>query len=165
MAQIKKPTPKATKPTKQQVAQAKARAGGNNPVKVTNKGLKKLGGAALIAASFTPVGRVAKVVKTVSTAKKAATASTKARAAQGAKIDLQQKATIASKAKTSALEKQIKEIETQIKANATRATELAKKSKAPGAPDRTSGLLDANKKLSADLKKIRQSYYDAKTTF
>lgn len=52
---------KATKPTKQQIAQAKARAGGNNPVKVTNKGLKKLGSAAVMAASFTPAGRAAKV--------------------------------------------------------------------------------------------------------
>ena len=51
----------AQKPTKQQVAQAKARAGGNNPVKVTNAGLKKLGSAAVIAASFTPVGRGVKV--------------------------------------------------------------------------------------------------------
>jgi hypothetical protein len=51
---------KPTKPTKQQVAQAKARAGGNNPVKVTNAGLKKLGSAALIAASLTPAGRVVK---------------------------------------------------------------------------------------------------------
>ena len=51
---------KTTKPTKQQVAQAKARAGGNNPVKVTNAGLKKLGGAALIAASMTPAGRAVK---------------------------------------------------------------------------------------------------------
>ena len=61
---------KTTKPTKQQVAQAKARAGGNNPVKVTNAGLKKLGGAALIAASMTPAGRA---VKTATTAVKVAT--------------------------------------------------------------------------------------------
>ena len=51
---------KTTKPTKQQAAQAKARAGGNNPVKVTNAGLKKLGSAAVIAASLTPAGRVVK---------------------------------------------------------------------------------------------------------
>jgi hypothetical protein len=61
---------KTTKPTKQQIAQAKARAGGNNPVKVTNAGLKKLGGAALIAASMTPAGRA---VKTATTAVKVAT--------------------------------------------------------------------------------------------
>ena len=61
----------ATKPTKQQVAQAKARAGGNNPVKVTNAGLKKLGSAALIAASFTPAGRVARGAATVAKAAKA----------------------------------------------------------------------------------------------
>lgn len=60
---------KTTKPTKQQVAQAKARAGGNNPVKVTNAGLKKLGSAALIAASLIPAGRG---VKTAATAVKAA---------------------------------------------------------------------------------------------
>ena len=63
---------KATKPTKQQIAQAKARAGGNNPVKVTNKGLKKLGSAAVMAASFTPAGRVAKVAATAVKATKAA---------------------------------------------------------------------------------------------
>jgi hypothetical protein len=59
---------KTTKPTKQQIAQAKARAGGNNPVKVTNAGLKKLGSAAVIAASFTPVGRAAKTAGTVAKA-------------------------------------------------------------------------------------------------
>jgi hypothetical protein len=58
MAAAKKSTARQ-KPTAQQRAQAKARAGGNNPIIVTNKGLKKLGKAALIAASFTPVGRVA----------------------------------------------------------------------------------------------------------
>jgi len=62
---------KTTKPTKQQVAQAKARAGGNNPVKVTNAGLKKLGGAALIAASMTPAGRGAKIAVTAAKAVKA----------------------------------------------------------------------------------------------
>ena len=59
---------KTTKPTKQQIAQAKARAGGNNPVKVTNAELKKLGSAAVIAASFTPVGRAAKTAGTVAKA-------------------------------------------------------------------------------------------------
>ena len=54
----------ATKPTKQQVAQAKARAGGNNPVKVTNAELKKLASGALIAASFIPVGRGVKAAGT-----------------------------------------------------------------------------------------------------
>jgi hypothetical protein len=69
---------KTTKPTKQQIAQAKARAGGNNPVKVTNAELKKLGSGALIAASFTPAGRA---VKTAATAVKAASkASSAARA-------------------------------------------------------------------------------------
>jgi hypothetical protein len=65
------------KPTKQQIAQAKARAGGNNPIKVTDAGLKKLGSAAVIAASLTPVGRVAKTAGTV--AKAAVKATTKKR--------------------------------------------------------------------------------------
>ena len=117
---------------------------------------------ALIGLSLLPAGRI---VKAVSTAKKATTAATKARAAQGAKITAQQKATVASKTKVSSLEKQIKEIEAQMKSNAARAKELANAKKAPGSPDRTSSLLDANKKLAADLKKIRQSYNDAKSTF
>ena len=75
----------ATKPTKQQVAQAKARAGGNNPVKVTNAGLKKLGSAAVIAASFTPAGRVvrgaATVAKAASGARKASTVAKSSRQA------------------------------------------------------------------------------------
>ena len=66
---------KTTKPTKQQAAQAKARAGGNNPVKVTNAGLKKLGGAAVIAASMTPAGRGAKIAVTAAKAVKAAKAA------------------------------------------------------------------------------------------
>lgn len=65
----------AAKPTKQQVAQAKARAGGNNPVKVTNAELKKLGSGALIAASFIPAGRVVKGVATAANAAKAAKAA------------------------------------------------------------------------------------------
>lgn len=75
----------AKKPTKQQIAQAKARAGGNNPVKVTNAGLKKLGQAALIAASFTPVGRVARgaatAAKAASGARKASTVGKSSRQA------------------------------------------------------------------------------------
>ena len=120
---------------------------------------------ALIGLSLLPAGRIVKAVSTARKASTAATAATKARTAQSAKITAQQKATVASKTKTSALEKQIKEIEAQIKSNAARAAELAKAKKAPGAPDRTSGLLDANKKLAADLKRIRQSYNDAKSTF
>ena len=122
---------------------------------------------ALVGLSLIPAGRavrgIATAAKAASTAKK--TTAT-ARAAQGAKITAQQKATVASKTKVTALEKQIKEIEEQIKSNAARAAELAKAKKAPGAPsNRELGLLDANKKLAADLKKIRQSYYDAKSTF
>jgi hypothetical protein len=59
----------AKKPTAQQKAQAKARAGGNNPIKVTKAGVKRLGKAALIAASVTPAGRG---VKAASMAVKAA---------------------------------------------------------------------------------------------
>jgi hypothetical protein len=62
---------KTIKPTKQQIAQGKARAGGNNPIKVTNTGLKKLGSAALIAASFTPAGRAVKVAATAAKTAKA----------------------------------------------------------------------------------------------
>jgi hypothetical protein len=66
---------KTSKPTKQQIAQAKARAGGNNPVKVTNAELKKLGSGALIAASFTPAGRAVKVAATAVKAAKTAKAA------------------------------------------------------------------------------------------
>jgi hypothetical protein len=62
---------KTIKPTKQQIAQGKARAGGNNPIKVTNTGFKKLGSAALIAASFTPAGRAVKVAATAAKTAKA----------------------------------------------------------------------------------------------
>jgi hypothetical protein len=59
----------AKKPTAQQKAQAKARAGGNDSIKVTKAGVKRLGQAALIAASLTPAGRG---VKAASMAVKAA---------------------------------------------------------------------------------------------
>jgi len=136
--------------------------------KATGKPAPRKKGGAVEAAiiGLIPAGRVVKgvatAVKAASTIKKA---SATAKAAQGAKITAQQKATVASKAKVTAAEKQIKEIEAQMKANAARAAELAKTKKAPGAPDRTSGLLDANKKLAADLKKARQLYNDAKSTF
>jgi hypothetical protein len=74
---------KAIKPTKQQIAQGKARAGGNNPINVTNAGLKKLGSAALIAASFTPAGRVVKAAATASKAAKAGSSARALKAAQG----------------------------------------------------------------------------------
>lgn len=77
---------KTTKPTKQQIAQAKARAGGNNPIKVTNKGLKKLGSAAVIAASFTPVGRAAKAVSTATKMAKTVNARKKFNAATEKRI-------------------------------------------------------------------------------
>jgi hypothetical protein len=69
------------KPTKQQIAQAKARAGGNNPIKVTDAGLKKLGSAAVIAASLTPIGRAAKTAGTVAKAAAKATAKKRVPAA------------------------------------------------------------------------------------
>jgi hypothetical protein len=68
----------AAKPTKQQVAQGKARAGGNNPIKVTNAGLKKLGSAVAIAASLTPTGRVVRGAATAAKAVKAETIMAKA---------------------------------------------------------------------------------------
>lgn len=78
---------KTTKPTKQQIAQAKARAGGNNPVKVTNAGLKKLGGAAVIIASMTPAGRGVKAVSTAANvAKRAKIMSNAAKKAEAIKI-------------------------------------------------------------------------------
>ena len=72
----------AKKPTAQQKAQAKARAGGNNPIKVTKAGVKRLGQAALIAASITPAGRGVKAasmaVKAASKVGSAARANTRA---------------------------------------------------------------------------------------
>ena len=59
---------KQPKPTKQQIAQAKARAGGNNPIKVTDAGLKKLGKAAVTAATLLPAGRAVKVAGTAAKA-------------------------------------------------------------------------------------------------
>lgn len=53
------------KPTKQQIAQAKARAGGNNPIKVTDKGLKKLGKVALEAAMIAAPGGAGAKIGTV----------------------------------------------------------------------------------------------------
>ena len=75
---------KTTKPTKQQIAQAKARAGGNNPVKVTNAGLKKLGSAAVTAATFVPAGRAVKVAVTAAKAAKGAKAAKTAKSARQA---------------------------------------------------------------------------------
>jgi hypothetical protein len=74
---------KAIKPTKQQIAQGKARAGGNNPINVTNAGLKKLGSAALIAASFTPAGRAVKAAATAAKTAKAGSSARALKAAQG----------------------------------------------------------------------------------
>lgn len=121
---------------------------------------------ALIGLSLLPAGRavkgIATAAKAASTAKKA---SASARAAQGARITAQQKATTSTKAKATSLEKQIKEIEAQMKSNAARAKELANAKRGPGAPDRVSGLLDTNKKLAADLKKIRQAYSNTKSNW
>lgn len=71
------------KPTAQQIAQGKARAGGNNPVKVTKAGVKRLGQAALIAASLTPAGRGVKVAATAAKAAKAGSTARALKAAQG----------------------------------------------------------------------------------
>jgi len=65
----------AQKPTKQQIAQAKARAGGNNPIKVTDAGLKKLGKAAVTAATLLPAGRAVKIATTAVKAAKVAKAA------------------------------------------------------------------------------------------
>jgi hypothetical protein len=92
----------AAKPTKQQVAQAKARAGGNNPIKVTNAGLKKLGSAALIAGSFTPVGRVVKGATMAAKATKVAKAAGKYTPAQKASLA---KATATAKKTAAKVEK------------------------------------------------------------
>ena len=73
---------KVIKPTAQQKAQAKARAGGNDSIKVTKAGVKRLGKAALIAASITPAGRGVKAasmaVKVATKAGSAARANTRA---------------------------------------------------------------------------------------
>jgi len=53
------------KPTKQQVAQAKVRAGGNNPIKVTDAGLKRLGKVALNAAMIAAPGGAGAKIGTV----------------------------------------------------------------------------------------------------
>ena len=79
---------KQPKPTKQQIAQAKTRAGGNNPVKVTKAGVKRLGKAALIVGSLTPAGRVAKVATTAVKATKVVKAARAAKAAKASKNSL-----------------------------------------------------------------------------
>lgn len=85
MAATKKSTVKQ-KPTAQQRAQAKARAGGNNPIIVTNKGLKKLGKAAVFAASMTPTGRAVKVASMVGKARAGQQVSSKVAKKIGDKI-------------------------------------------------------------------------------
>ena len=136
----------------------------------SKQNMKNVAGLALTVAGPGKVVKGAKLavkaVKTVQAAK-AAKATTKAgQLARDAKLVAQRKATTTRKTDMSSLQKQIAETEARIKGNAQRAAELAKKPKAPGAPsDRELGLLDANKKLAADLKKLRQTYYDTKTTF
>lgn len=66
------------KPTKQQIEQGKARAGGNNPIKVTDKGLKKLGSVVATAATVLPAGRAAKAATTVAKAAVKARSAAKA---------------------------------------------------------------------------------------
>ena len=72
----------AKKPTAQQKAQAKARAGGNDAIKVTKAGVKRLGKAALIAGSLTPAGRG---VKAASMAVKAVKAAKSAKAVKSSR--------------------------------------------------------------------------------
>ena len=96
----------AKKPTAQQKAQAKARAGGNDPIKVTKAGVKRLGQGALIAASLTPVGRGVKVASMAVKAGKAARAASIAQ-----KIAYKEKVTIPAK-------KVVKAAKAEIKANA-----------------------------------------------
>ena len=154
-----KPTPKPTaKPTPKPAAKKSS----NKGFTAQNIG-KAIAGAAAATAAVVPAGRAIKAVQAAKAAKATAKA---AQVARSAKITAQQKATTGRKTQISSLQKQIAETEARIKGNAQRAAELAKKPKAPGAPsDRELGLLDANKKLAADLKKLRQTYYDTKTTF
>jgi hypothetical protein len=96
------------KPTKQQVAQAKARAGGNNPIKVTDAGLKRLGKVALTAASMAvpgaagaKIGAVAGKAILRSIAKEARPAALKAaNKARGAGKQVNPKAPSGDKVKT-----------------------------------------------------------------
>jgi hypothetical protein len=96
------------KPTKQQVAQAKARAGGNNPIKVTDAGLKKLGKVALEAAMIAAPGGAGAKIGTVagkallrSIAKEARPAALKAaNKARGAGKQVNPKAPSGNKTKT-----------------------------------------------------------------
>jgi hypothetical protein len=134
--------------------------------KNVTRAAKQIGGAVLTIAGPGKVVKGVQLTAKAIKAAKAAKAAAKTKPTPASKITAQQKATTANKSRMSALEKQIKETEAQIKANAKRAAELAKKPKAPGAPsDRELGLLDANKRLAAELKKIRQAYSDAKNTW
>ena len=63
---------KKQKPTKAQVAYGKARAGGQDPIKVTNKGLRRAGkAAAIVAINLTPTGRAASTVAKIASLSKA----------------------------------------------------------------------------------------------
>jgi len=88
----------AKKPTAQQKAQAKARAGGNDAIKVTKAGVKRLGKAALIAGSLTPVGRGVKVASmAVKAASKIAPEARALKAAQGKSLASPVKKAVAKK--------------------------------------------------------------------
>ena len=64
--------PSKQKPTKAQVAYGKARAGGNNPIKVTKEGLRRAGkAAAIIAVNAIPAGRAVKTVAKIASTTKA----------------------------------------------------------------------------------------------
>ena len=63
---------KQRKPTKAEKAYGKARAGGQDPMKVTKEGLRKAGkAAAIIAINLTPTGRAASTVAKIASATKA----------------------------------------------------------------------------------------------
>ena len=63
---------KKQKPTKAQVAYGKARAGGQNPMKITDAELRKAGkAAAIIAINAIPAGRVASTVAKIASLSKA----------------------------------------------------------------------------------------------
>jgi hypothetical protein len=137
---------KAIKPTKQQIAQAKARAGGNNPINVTNAGLKKLGSAAVIAASMTPVGRGIKaasmVAKAASTAKRTKIMANAEKKAEAMKISK----TIAKKPSPSVkVVKVDKNVPREVIANRNKvATEMAARRKSGELAKTTASRVNTN---------------------
>jgi hypothetical protein len=139
----------AKKPTAQQKAQAKARAGGNDSIKVTKAGVKRLGQGALIAASLTPVGRG---VKIASTAVKAGKAVKTANIAKQSALKAGQSKTLADKAKLEKLASAIKDYEKRIASNkdAIKKLDLGPKQRPDASKqfrDMTQGIKDTEKAL------------------